>query len=244
MLCFCQLFSQAKGGDQGLISIVERRIYSPLDEPRGPAIIPLKTPKHQEEAKEEECLEAGEVPEQAPHADDVAPTKKSPLWAEKLWLEQRGKMDTAHDQQLASILLARTQMDKYEISALLSKGRWRRILREGTVVIREGEPTTSLFFVLSGTLEAQKTQGGSSTTQKLHTISSQQMIGSLEFNEPEREHLAGETVISLEPCTYMAWDLDDLRELLAPRPHLRAQLISLIAVDLAIKFRQVECNFE
>jgi hypothetical protein len=237
-----QLFSQAKGGE-GEISAAQRRIYLPLDEPRGQAILPFDAWMQQGEKEGAEPVvipDGGmeETKEQEQPLEGVR--EKSPLWAEKLWLEKRGKADTANDQQLAAILLARTHMDKYEISALLSKGRWRRILREGTVVIREGEPTTSLLFILSGTLAAIKGEGESA--HQLHTISPEQMVGSLELHEPEREHLAGETVISLEPCTYIAWDLDDLRELLSPRPRLRAQLTTLIAADLAAKFRQVEQN--
>jgi len=179
--------------------------------------------------------------------------RRSPLQAEQLWLERRGARDTANDKQLATFLSRCTCLNKYELSALLAKGRWRNILRPGTVVIREGEPTKSLSMVLTGTLSASKEEekrvdaadgpdngSGGVTFCKLHDILPGQMIGSIEFNEPEREHLAGETVTSLESCTYMEWDLDDLRELLGPRPRLRAQLTVLVAADVAAKFRQVE----
>lgn len=176
------------------------------------------------------------------HHQHLVVEDPSPLWAEKMWLDLRGARDTANDQKLAAILRSRTQMDKYEISALLSKGKWRQIRREGTTVIREGEPTNFLIFILEGTFAVTKGEG--ETVRRLHTIHPRQLIGSLEFNEPEREHLAGETVVSLEPCSFIAWDMDDLRQLLAPRPRLRAQLTSLVAADLATKFRQVEENIQ
>lgn len=181
--------------------------------------------------------------------------KSGPLEAEKLWLESRGLQDTDNDKKLAALLMKYTTLNKYELSVLLSKGRWRRIRREGTVLIREGESAKSLCMVLHGRFSVRK--GGDEPTQpaaaaaataalpvkvarELHHILPGQLVGSVEFNEPEREHVAGETVISLEPSTYIEWEMDDLRDLLKPRPHLRAQLTALVAADVATKFRQVQ----
>ena len=162
----------------------------------------------------------------------------SPIAAEKLWLERRGAQETAQDKKLAILLQRRTDLNPYEISALIAKGRWRSILQCGTVLFREGEPVTFLAMVLTGSLTVSK--GNGKTQRQLHTVQPGQMLGSLEWNEPEREHLAGETVTAQEPCRFIVWDLDDLRELLKPRPRLRAHLTALVATDLSIKFRQVQ----
>ena len=162
----------------------------------------------------------------------------SPIEAERTWLERRGAHDTAFDKKLAVILQQRTDLNPYEISALIAKGRWRNIMRQGTVLMREGEPATFLAMVLLGSLVVSKGEG--QECRRLHTVQAGQLVGSLEWNEPEREHLAGETVTSLEPCTFIVWDLDDLRQLLKPRPRLRANFTTMVAADLSLKFRQVQ----
>lgn len=218
-----KLFSQGKGCT-GETSSNQRRIYLPMDELEEPAIFPCDdNNKTYSETSENETQTAFE---------------RSPIRAEQLWLERRGAKDTANDKSLATILRQRTSLNQFELSALLSKGRWRNILREGTVLIREGEPTTFLIMLLEGNLSVHKGEGGS--LRRLHTILRGQLVGSIEMNEPEREHLAGQTVTALVPCTYIQWDLDDLRELLKPRPRLRAHLTALIATDLSAKLRQVE----
>jgi hypothetical protein len=79
------------------------------------------------------------------HEDKLTAILKNPLEIEQLWLERRGTHDTSNDQKLAVTLRDRTALNRYELSALISKGRWRNILRAGTVIIREGEPVTALF---------------------------------------------------------------------------------------------------
>ena len=106
------------------------------------------------------------------------------------------------------------------------------------MLIREGETATFLGILLEGRFSVHKEYGDG--MRHLHNILAGQMVGSLELLEAGREHVSGETTVSLEPCTYICWDCDDLRELLAPRPRLRSQLMMLVAMDLAEKFRQVE----
>lgn len=243
-----KLFSQAKAKDVAL----DRRIYMPLDEPRDEGLIPLVDDEGGEETGEEEETksEKEESVGDGSTAIDVDKVstlsvqrkpgldRRSSIYAEKMWLEKRGTEDTLHDRKLAAILRQRTSLNKYEISALLSKGRWRHILREGTVLIREGEPTTMLAMILRGRLSVHKGEGDK--ISKLHSIEENQMVGSIELLETETEHIAGETVTSLKPVTMIVWDVDDLRALLAPRPRLRAQFTTLLAIDLAAKFRQIE----
>lgn len=240
-----KLFSQAKAGEGDVA--LDRRIYLPLDEPQGAAVIPLDDEEviHEDKGKAEIRDEQKEDESKRIDMEISPPVQRKPLLtrrnslvAEKMWLERRGIEDTAQDRKLAAILRQRTSLNKYEISALLSKGRWRCIAREGTVLIREGEPTTFLCMILKGTLSAHKGEGDK--VCQLHKILPEQMVGSVELLEAEREHVAGETVTALEPVTYICWDVDDLRALLAPRPKLRAQLTTLVAIDLAAKFRQVE----
>ena len=106
------------------------------------------------------------------------------------------------------------------------------------MLIREGEPTTMLAMILRCRLSVHKGEGDKRS--KLHSIEKNQMVGSIELLETETEHIAGETVTSLEPVTMIVWDVDDLRALLAPHPRLRAQFTTLLAIDLAAKFRQIE----
>jgi CRP-like cAMP-binding protein len=162
----------------------------------------------------------------------------NPILAEKLWLKYRSERDTECDQKLAVELMHRTSLNVYELSALLSVGRWRTILRNGTILIREGEPIHYLCMILSGTLSVYKGEG--EQARELHIIKSGDLVGSVEFMDSEREHIAGETVVAREPCTYMEWECDELRHFLAFRTHLRAQLMTLLARDLSAKFRQVE----
>jgi len=241
-----KLFSQAKNKDVAF----DRRIYLPLDEPRDEGLIPIE---HEEEldteleeteiiGEESTGLESKAIDVDIPSSLNVQQKprfdRRSTIYAEKIWLEKRGIDDTLSDQKLAAILQQRTSLNKYEISALLSKGRWRQILRKGTVLIREGEPSTMLAMVLSGSLSVHK--GENDGVIKLHSILKNQMVGSVELLETESEHIAGETVTALEPVTMIVWDADDLRALLAPRPRLRAQFTTLLAIDLAGKFRQIE----
>jgi len=228
-----KLFTQAKSGEGGVLS--DRRIYLPLDEPQEDAVVPTYDEKEQEEKVPEEEERNVERPffQPKPPFDG-----RNSIMAEKRWLERRGQEDTKNDRELAAILQCRTNLNKYEISALLAKGKWRQIMRKGTVLIQEGEPTTCLCMILRVALSVFK--GAGEKESRLHDILPEQMVGSLELLETEREHMAGETVKSLGPCTYISWDVDDLRELLAPRPRLRAQLTTLIAIDLAAKYRQVE----
>lgn len=223
-----------------MISSIQRRIYLPMDEPRAAVVLPV-----QGESTMKKTMHGKEKPDTSSILDDLSTTSSvsshhtmSPIVAEKMWLERRGAHDTAYDKKLAVLLQRRTDLNQYEMSALIAKGRWRSILRTGTVLMREGEPTTFLAMVLTGSFAV--TKGESDAARQLHTVRAGQLLGSLEFNEPEREHLAGETVTSLEPCVYIVWDLDDLRQLLKPRPRLRAHLTALVAADLSLKFRQVQ----
>lgn len=233
-----KLFSQNKG-DTAKDSI-GKRIFMPLDEPIQNAIIPTldgnKDMERPQDNDDDDTMEST-------ISSDFAGRKSSldqqiSLIAEKRWLERRGAEDTANDEWLAVLLQSRTTLNKYEISVLLSKGRWRHILQKGTTLLREGEPATFLGLVMTGTMSVHKGEGNDA--KHLHDITPTQMIGSLELLEIGREHISGETVVSLQPCTWICWDCDDLRELLAPRPCLRSQLTMLVAVDLTAKFRQVE----
>jgi CRP-like cAMP-binding protein len=165
----------------------------------------------------------------------------SPMLAEKLWLQRRSERDTECDQKLAREIQNRTALNVYELSALLSVGRWRNILRNGTIFVREGEPIHYLSMILSGTLSVYKGEG--EQARELHIVGSGDLVGSIEFMDSEREHIAGETVVAREPCTYIEWECDDLRHFLALRTHLRAQLMTLLARDLSAKFRQIEQSF-
>ena len=222
-----QLFSQAKHGEGEIISSIQRRIYLPMDEPKTTVVLPMP---HQ-------SIAAASKSKQDSTATDLS--SSNPIAAEKLWLERRGAHDTAQDKKLATLLQRRTDLNPYEISALIAKGRWRNILRKGTMLMCEGEPVTFLAMVLAGSFAVTR-ENGQMNRRQLHTVQPGQLLGSLEWNEPEREHLAGETVTSLEPCTFIVWDLDDLRELLKPRARLRAHLTALVAADLSIKFRRVQ----
>lgn len=182
---------------------------------------------------------AAGAPVRSPPVDAAAASARSPVKAEAQWLAMRAELDSANDIRLARILMDRSDLSSYEVEALISRGRWRSIRRVGTVLVREGEQVTHLCMLLDGALQA--TRGEGEAARPLHRVVSGEMAGSLELLEPEREHLAGETVAAVEtPCTFVSWDVDDLRELLAPRPRLRAQLAMMLGMDLARKYRQVE----
>ena len=231
-----KLFSQAKAGGEIDTMSMQRRIYLPLDDTPAPAILPRENSKSKLEGTDE-IIGTDDGHHEEESGMDESEESASPLQAEKLWLEQRGEKDTKNDHKLARILRQRTDLDRYELSALISKGRWHRILRADTVLIREGEPMTKLYMILRGKLSVFK--GEDEHARLLHNILPQQLAGSIEWSELGREHIAGETVVSVEPCIYIAWDLDDLRIFLGPRPKIRAQLTALLASDLAAKFRQV-----
>lgn len=240
-----QLFGQTKAGEEK--DFIGKRMFMALDEPPASedAIIPMEEKNHEGEESEPDGTNAFVLrvaeEERAPHLQRKPSfDRRNSLVAEKRWLERRGVEDTANDQRLASILRCRTSLNKWEISALLSKGRWKRILREGTVLVREGETSTFLGIILEGALSVHQEEGDK--MHHLHNILPTQMVGSLELLEAGRDHISGETTVSLQPCTFISWDCDDLRELLAPRPRLRSQLTMLVAMDLAEKFRQTSAT--
>jgi CRP-like cAMP-binding protein len=248
LTCILKLFGQTKAGEEK--QCISKRIFLPLDEPAEEVIIPREeeqdghdgddTSRHSEE-EEGKPAHTTRLDSRVPYFQKTSSfDRQNSLIAEKMWLDKRGVEDTTNDLKLAAILKRRTSLNKYEISVLLSKGRWRHIKREGTVLIRQGETSTFIGIVLEGRFSVHKECDTGDKIRHIHNILAGQMIGSLELWEAGREHVSGETTVSLEPCTFICWDCDDLRALLAPRPRLRSQMTMLVAIDLAEKFRQVE----
>jgi CRP-like cAMP-binding protein/uncharacterized membrane protein YphA (DoxX/SURF4 family) len=111
--------------------------------------------------------------------------------------------------------------------ALLRQGQLN-VASAGEVLAREGQPMTKVFFLRSG--------GGVVRVgdREVGKVGPDQFIGEMSFFTQER---AAATVEITEGTSYVAWDREQLRSLLAGRKALEHALLQTITLDLAAKIR-------
>jgi uncharacterized membrane protein YkgB len=109
--------------------------------------------------------------------------------------------------------------------SLLRRGRLG-VARSGEILVREGEHTSSVFFVRSGGGVVRLGE------RDIGVIGPDQFIGEMGFltNMP-----ASATVMVTKTTRYVAWDRDELRDLLASREALEHALLKTITLDLVNK---------
>ncbi len=119
----------------------------------------------------------------------------------------------------------------------LSPGQFRRMLRlakwqraddpEGTVLTREDEPSTALFYIFDGVISVEK-------HGRQFRLPAHNFVGEVGFvlNRPTTT-----TSVAPEGVRYIEWDAHDLRTLEVKYPNLSNALNALLTRDLANKLK-------
>lgn len=145
---------------------------------------------------------------------------------------------------LAQIALERTTLrlsddekQLFDAFETLSPGQFRRVLKlaqwrraedpEGTLLTREDEPSTSLFYVFEGVISVEK-------HGRQFRLPSDNFVGEVGFvlNRPTTT-----TSVAPEGVRYIEWDAAKLRALGIKHPNLGNALNALLTRDLAKKLK-------
>jgi CRP-like cAMP-binding protein len=142
-------------------------------------------------------------------------------------LERRPVVLNDREEKLYQI--AFSAIDKREFLKLASLARWVDYpSRE--VILEKGQPISEAIVVISGELEAMLNGGARMT------LRSGQLIGDVSAYSG----LASPAdVVARGSVTLARWDLRQVREFTASRPELRANLLRMVSVDLAVKLHDI-----
>ena len=130
-------------------------------------------------------------------------------------------------------VFAHRDMSAVDFSRLLSAGTWTT-LRKGATLQEEGEPSASVFLVVSGGADV-KVDG-----TKSHRLSDHQFIGDMGLSSgisisgPVR---GVATVTTNQQTTCLVWPRKELQELLDRQPQLAAAFQSAVAADVMRKLQ-------
>ncbi|MEO9461502.1 MAG: cyclic nucleotide-binding domain-containing protein [Marinomonas sp.] len=145
---------------------------------------------------------------------------------------------------IAQVILERTtfrmsdsERRLFDAFETLNPGQFRQLLKhaewktasseEGDVLTREGETTPALYYVVDGTIAAQK-------EDQRFRLPAGNFVGEIAY-------ILGiattATTIAPEGTRYVRWDADVLRRLSDKRPALGNALNALLTRDLAIKLK-------
>jgi CRP-like cAMP-binding protein len=112
-----------------------------------------------------------------------------------------------------------------EFIRLVRTGRWERANIDD-ILIAEGEAVDRILFIKEGQAEV------ASKGSRLQGIASGSFVGEMEF-------LAGgqafATVTAVSPMLYIAWQRDDLENLLAVNPEMASAMQALFSTDVVKK---------
>jgi CRP-like cAMP-binding protein len=122
-----------------------------------------------------------------------------------------------------------SSIDKREFLKLANFAKWADC-SSGEVVIKTGQPISEAVVVVAGDLEA--ILNGNARM----ALRPGQLIGDVSGYSG----MASPTdVVARGPVTLVKWDLPQMREFTASRPELRANLLRMVSVDLAVKLLEI-----
>jgi hypothetical protein len=142
-------------------------------------------------------------------------------------LERRPVVLSEKEEQLYRV--AFSSIDKREFLGLVSLARWVDC-STGDVILEKGQQIAEAIVLLSGDLEAIL------NSKTRMAIRPGQLIG----DASAYSGLASPVdVVARGAGTLAKWDLRSIREFTASRPELRANLLQIVTMDLAVKLRDV-----
>jgi CRP-like cAMP-binding protein len=142
-------------------------------------------------------------------------------------LEQRPVVLCDREEKLYRV--AFSSIDKREFLKLASLARWADY-SPGEVILEKGQQISEAIVVIAGDLEV--VLGGNSRM----TLRPGQLVGDVSAYSG----LASPAnVVARSPGTLAKWELRQVREFTASRPGLRASLLQMVSVDLAVKLSDI-----
>ena len=142
-------------------------------------------------------------------------------------LERRPAVLSDREEKLHRIAFC--SIDKREFLKLASFAKWVDYLSE-EVVLEAGNPISEAIVVVAGDLEAVL------NGNVIMALRAGQLIGDVSAYSG----MASPTdVVARGPVTLVKWDLRRMREFTESRPELRANLLRMVSVDLAIKLLEI-----
>jgi CRP-like cAMP-binding protein len=142
-------------------------------------------------------------------------------------LERRPVVLSDREEKLYRV--AFSSIDKREFLKLASLARWVDC-SPGEIILKKGQHISEAIVVVAGDLEA--TLGGNSRM----ALRPGQLIGDVSAYSGLA---CPADVVARGPGTLVKWDLRYVREFIASRPDLRANLLRMVSVDLAAKLLDI-----
>jgi hypothetical protein len=140
-------------------------------------------------------------------------------------LERRPVVFSDEEEKLFRV--AFSAIDKREFLRLASLAQWVDCL-PGEVILKKGQRISDAVVLVSGEVEAVL---GNNTRMALR---SGQLIGDVSAYSGLASPV---DVVARSRAVLAKWDLQQLREFMASRPELRANLLRIVSADLAAKLR-------
>ncbi|KJC56419.1 hypothetical protein UP10_34710 [Bradyrhizobium sp. LTSPM299] len=142
-------------------------------------------------------------------------------------LERRPVVLNNKEEQLYRVAIS--SIDKREFLRLVSLARWVDC-SPGEIILEKGQHISEAIVVMAGDLEA--ILSGNSRM----ALRSGQLIGDVSAYSGLASPVQ---VVARGPGTLAKWDLQHLREFAASRPELRANLLRIVSMDIAVKLREI-----
>jgi Cyclic nucleotide-binding domain len=142
-------------------------------------------------------------------------------------LERRPVVLSDQEEKLHSV--AFSSIDKREFFKLVSLARWVNC-SSGEVILKRGQSISEAIVVVAGDLEA--ILNGNARM----ALRPGQLIGDVSAYSGMA---CPADVVARGSVTLAKWDLRDVREFTASRPELRANLLRMVNVDLAVKLLDI-----
>jgi CRP-like cAMP-binding protein len=131
------------------------------------------------------------------------------------------------DQEEELYRVAFSSIDKRVFLRLVSLARWVDC-SPGEIILKKGQQISDAVVLVSGEVEAVL---GNRTRMALRPG---QLIGDVSAYSGLASPV---DVVACGPAALAKWDLQQLREFMASRPELRANLLRIVSADLAAKLR-------
>jgi CRP-like cAMP-binding protein len=142
-------------------------------------------------------------------------------------LERRPVVLSDREEKLYRV--AFSSIDKREFLKLVSLARWTDC-SPGEVILEKGQQISEAIVVIAGDLEA--ILSGNSRM----TLRPGQLVGDVSAYSGSASPA---DVVARGRGTLAKWDLRHVREFTASRPELRANLLQMVSVDLAVKLLDI-----